>query len=146
MASRPGAEDAQRPSIGSGAAAHSPDREFHSCAISAMIEANVANLQGEADRVVDEELSRAVMVYLRGNGIGRPPEAVARELGAEAAKRVEPRLKQLAREAVYWPVDWQKHNDVSAMRAVEHEIAEEHPELNADAVRALALYFSFCNR
>ena len=41
--------------------------------------------------VVDEELSRAVVVYLRGSGLAWPhtsPEAAAKELGAEADERL----------------------------------------------------------
>lgn len=99
--------------------------------------------------MVDEQLSSAVVAYLLGGGHVRPgesPEAVFDALGAEAAEHLMPRLRELAREAVYWPVDWQGHDDVSAMRVVEREIAGAHPELNAEAVRALGLYFSFCNR
>jgi hypothetical protein len=101
--------------------------------------------------MVDKELSRAVVVYLRGKGLAWPsasPEAVAKELGAEAADRLMPRLRQLADEAVYWPVDWQNHIDDlgSATRVVEDEISAAHPELDQDAVRALGWQFSFCNK
>jgi hypothetical protein len=101
--------------------------------------------------MVDKELSRAVVVYLRGKGLAWPsasPEAVAKELGAEAADRLMPRLRQLADEAVYWPVDWQNHIDDlgSAARVVEDEISAAHPELDQDAVRALGWQFSFCNK
>ena len=101
------------------------------------------------DRVIDEELSRAVVAYIRNSGFGWPtqtPESVVEAFGAEASERLMPRLQQLAREAVYWPVDWQQHDDVSAVRAVEHEIAEQYPELDADAVSALGWYFSYCNK
>jgi hypothetical protein len=101
--------------------------------------------------VVDRELSRAVVVYLRGSGLAWPrssPEAVAEELGAEAAERLMPRLRQLASEAVYWPVDWQNHIDDlgSATRVVEDEISAAHPELDQDAIGALGWQFSFCNK
>jgi hypothetical protein len=106
-------------------------------------------VKGRCDRVLDEDLSRAVVAYLRGSGSGWPresPEAVVKALGVEAAKHLVPRVQQLAREAVYWPVDWQQHDDVSAMRAVEHEIAEQYPQLDADAVSALGWHFSYCNK
>jgi len=101
--------------------------------------------------VVDNELSRAVVVYLRGSGLAWPhasPEAVAKELGAEAAERLMPRLRQFAKEAVYWPVDWQNHIDDldSATRVVEDEIRAAYPELDQDAVSALGWQFSFCNK
>jgi hypothetical protein len=101
--------------------------------------------------VVDQELSRAVVVYLRGKGLAWPsesPEAVARELGTEAADRLMPRLRQLAHEAVYWPIDWQNHIDDlgSATRVVEDEISAAHPELDQAAVSALGWQFSFCNK
>jgi hypothetical protein len=101
--------------------------------------------------VEDRELSRAVVVYLRGSGLAWPhasPEAVAQELGAEAAERLMPRLRQLANEAVYWPVDWQNHIDDlgSAARVVEDEISAAHPELDQDAISALGWQFSYCNK
>jgi hypothetical protein len=99
--------------------------------------------------MVDEQLSRAVVAYLLGGRYIRPretPDAVAGVLGAETAGQLMPRLRELAREAVCWPVDWQENDDVSAMRAVEREIAGAHPELSAEAVSALSRYFSFCNR
>ena len=99
--------------------------------------------------MVDEQLSRAVVAYLLGGRYVRPgesPDAVAAALGAEAAEHLVPRLRELAREAACWPVNWQGNDDVSAMRVVEREIAGAHPELSAEAVRALSLYFSFCNR
>jgi hypothetical protein len=100
-------------------------------------------------QMVDEQLSRAVVSYLLGSRYVRPsetPDAVAGVLGAEAAEHLMPRLRKLAREAVYWPVDWQEHDDASVMRVVEREIAGAHPELSAEAVSALSRYFSFCNR
>jgi hypothetical protein len=101
--------------------------------------------------MVDEQLSRAVVAYLMGGRYVRSsetPDAVVGVLGAEAAEQLMPRLRELAREAVYWPVDWQEVDDdgVSAMRLAEREIGAAHPELSADAVSALSRYFSFCNR
>lgn len=99
--------------------------------------------------MVDEELSRAVVAYIRGSGRAWPsasPEAVVKAFGTEAAERLMPRLGQVAREAVYWPVDWQAHDLVSATRAVEEAIAVAHPELDQDAVSALGWYFSYCNK
>lgn len=101
--------------------------------------------------VVDAELSRAVVVYLRGSGLAWPhqsPEAVVSEFGTEAAERLMPRLRQLANAAVYWPVDWQQHDDdlASATRVVEREISAAHPELDQNAVSALGWQFSYCNK
>ena len=68
--------------------------------------------------------------------------------GAEAAERLMPRLRQLANEAVYWPVDWQNYIDDlgSATRVVEDEISATHPELDQDAISALGWQFSYCNK
>jgi hypothetical protein len=99
--------------------------------------------------VVDEELSRAVVAYISNSGFGWPtqtPEAVVKALGAEAAERLMPHLRQLAQEAVAWPVDWQQHDLASATQAVENEMAEQHPALDARTVSALGWYFSYCNR
>jgi hypothetical protein len=100
--------------------------------------------------VVDEELSRAVVVFLRGSGLSWPrssPEAVERELGPDNAERLLPRLRQLADEAVSWPVDWQVHPDLNiAVPVVRAAITEAHPELNDDAVSALVWNFSYCNK
>jgi hypothetical protein len=113
-----------------------------------MVEPDVT-LLAQGSQIVDEQLSRAVVAYLLGGRYVRPgesPDAVAGALGAEAAEHLLPRLRELAREAVCWPVNWQENDDVSAMRVVEREIAGAHPELSAEAVRALSQYFSFCNR
>jgi hypothetical protein len=58
-------------------------------------------------------------------------------------------LKQLTHDVIdYWPVDWQRQLDEGAnpVRAVEHVIAEHHPELDADALSALSWYSSYCNK
>lgn len=113
-----------------------------------MVKPDVTTLK-RGIRMVDEQLSRAMVAYLLGGRHVRPgesPEAVVEALGAEAAEHLVPRLRELAREAVAWPVNWQGNDEASAMRVVEREISEAHPELNAEAVRALSLYFSFCNR
>lgn len=99
---------------------------------------------------MDEELSRAVVVFLRGSGLPWPrssPEVVAREMGPDIAERLMPRLRQLTDEAVSWPVDWQEHPDlVTAMSVVQAAITAAHPELNHDAVSALVWMFSYCNK
>ena len=96
--------------------------------------------------VVDQELSRAVVAYIRGSGLAWPqrsPEAVVAAMGAEVAERLMPRLEQLADEAFYWPVDWHGRDLDAATSVVETEFAAAHPELDQEAVLALGWDFSY---
>ena len=95
--------------------------------------------------MVDRELSLAAEAYLlrlwpyeRREGVIRP--------GDDTARRLLPRLKELADEAFHWPVDWQQNDEVSASRIVEDGLAAAHPELDRDAVRALRWHFDFCHK
>lgn len=92
--------------------------------------------------MVDRELSRAVEAYLRGLWPYERRDGVI-ALGDDSARRLLPRLKQLADEAFHWPVDTRRHDDVSASRIVEEGIAVAHPELDRDAVRALRAHYDF---
>jgi hypothetical protein len=59
--------------------------------------------------VIDDELSRAVVAYIRGAALAWPHRsvgAVADAMGAVAAKRWGQRLNALADKSVYWPIDW----------------------------------------
>jgi hypothetical protein len=96
--------------------------------------------------VIDDELSRAVVAYLRGAGLAWPRrslEAVAGAMSADTAQRLEPRLKRLADETLYWPVDWDRHDLLSAMEVVRGGLTEHHPELSSEAVEALVWEFSY---
>ena len=73
-------------------------------------------------------------------------EAVAGAIGADTAQRLEPRLKRLADETLYWPVDWGRHDSLSAMEVVRGGLTERHPELNSEAVEALVWEFSYAYR
>jgi len=95
--------------------------------------------------MVDRELSRAVEAYLRGLWPYERREDVIAP-GDDTAKRLLPRLEQLADEAFHWPIDRQRHDDVSASRIVEEGIAVAHPELDRDAVRALRAHHDFCHK
>jgi len=102
----------------------------------------------EAGDVIDDELSRAVVAYIRGAGLAWPHrslDAVAGAMGADAAERQGPHLKRLADEAVYWPVDWDRHDGLSAMDVVRGGLAERHPELSSEAVGALVWDFSYAH-
>lgn len=60
----------------------------------------------------------AVTAYVHGTGQGidlSGLDAVAAAMGAAAAERLEPHLKQLTDEAVHRPVDWFRHDLLSAM-------------------------------
>ena len=98
--------------------------------------------------MIDDELSRAVVAYIRGAGLAWPHrslDAVAGVMDADAAERLGPHLKRLADEAVYWPVDWNRHDLRSAMEVVRSGLAERHPELSSEAVEALVWDFSYAN-
>jgi hypothetical protein len=96
--------------------------------------------------VIDDELSRAVVAYLRGAGLAWPRrslDAVAGAMGSDVAERLGPRLEQLADETLYWPVDWNRHDLLPAMDVVRGGLAERHPELSSEAVEALVWEFSY---
>jgi hypothetical protein len=96
--------------------------------------------------VIDDELSRAVVVYLRGAGLAWPHrslDAVAEAIGADTAERLRSSLQRLADEILYWPVDWDRHDLLSAMDVVRGGLAEHHPELSSKAVEALVWEFSY---
>lgn len=75
----------------------------------------------------------------------RSLDAVARAVGAEAAERLRPQLKRLADEAVYWPVNWDRHDLLSAMDLVRCRFAERYPELSSEAVEALVWDFGYAH-
>lgn len=103
----------------------------------------------EAGNVIDDELSRAVVAYLRGTGLAWPHrslDAVAKAMDADAAERLGPHLKVLADEAVYWPVDWNHHDLLSAMDVVRSGLTGHHSELSSEAVEALVWDFSYAHR
>jgi hypothetical protein len=62
---------------------------------------------------------------------------------ANVPGRLGPHLKQLADEAVYWRVDWSRHDLGSAAEVVRRGHAERHPELTSEAVEALVWEFSY---
>jgi hypothetical protein len=96
--------------------------------------------------VIDDELSRAVVAYFRGAGLAWPHrslEAVAEAMGADTAERLRPRLERLAGETLRWPVDWDRHDLLSAMDVVRGGLAERHPELSSEAVETLVWEFSY---
>jgi hypothetical protein len=99
--------------------------------------------------MIDDELSRAVVVYIRGAGLSWPHrsiDAVAEAMGSDVAQRLGPRLKSLADEAVYWPVDWTQHELLSAVEVVRGEFTQRHSELTSEAVEALVWDFSYAHR
>lgn len=67
-------------------------------------------------------------------------------MGADVAQRLRQRLKGLADESVYWPVDWDCHNLVSAIDVVRRGLTEAHPELSDEAVDALVWDFSYAHK
>jgi hypothetical protein len=98
--------------------------------------------------VIDDELSRAMVAYIRGAGLAWPHrslDAVAGAMGADAAERLGPHLKRLADEAVYWPVGWDRHDLLSAMDMVRGGLAERHPELSGEAVEMLVWDFGYAH-
>ena len=96
--------------------------------------------------MVDAELSRAVVAYIRGAGRSYPHDdldAVARILGTDAAERLRTCLEQLVAETVYWPVEWDQHDLDSASRLVQDGMARRHPELSGEAIAALMWEFDY---
>lgn len=86
---------------------------------------------------------------LRGVGLAWPhrsPDAVAAAVGVDTAERLRPHLKRLADETLYWPVDWDRHDLLSAMDVMRGGLAERHPELSGEAVEALVWEFSYVHR
>lgn len=99
--------------------------------------------------VTDNELSQAVVAYIRGAGLAWPHrrlEAVEDAVGANAAQRLQQRLQALADESAYWPLDWDSHDLLSAMELVRHGLTKAHPELSDNAVDALVWDFSYTHR
>jgi hypothetical protein len=47
---------------------------------------------------------------------------------------------------LYWPVDWDRNDLLSAMDVVRGGLAERHPELGSEAVEALVWEFSYAYR
>lgn len=98
--------------------------------------------------MIDDELSRAVVAYIRGAGLAWPHrslDAVAEAMGAAAAERLGPLLKRLADEMVHWPVDWYRHDLLSAVEVARSGFAERHAELSSAAVEALAWEFYYAH-
>lgn len=99
--------------------------------------------------VIDDELSQAVVAYIRGAGLAWPHgslEAVAAAMGPDAAPRLRQRLNAVAAESVYWPVDWNSHDLLSAMEVVRRGLTKAHPELSDEAVDALVWDFSYTHK
>ena len=53
---------------------------------------------------------------------------------------------RLADETLYWPVDWDRYDLLSAMDVVRGGLAECHHELSGEAVEALVWEFSYVHR
>jgi hypothetical protein len=66
-------------------------------------------------------------------------------MGARAAGRLGLHLKQLADESVYWPVDWNRDDLLSAMEMVRARLKKAHPELSGEAVDALVWDFGYAH-
>lgn len=98
--------------------------------------------------VIDDELSQAVVAYIRGAGLAWPHrslDAVAAAMGSDTAGGLGPHLKRLADESVYWPIDWNRHDSLSAMEVVRNGLTKAHPELSSEAIEALVWDFSYAH-
>ena len=116
-------------------------------ALAARVAAEGAGFQAEG--MIDDDLSRAMVAYIREAGRAWPHrslEAVAEAIGADTARRLGPRLKRLADDTLYWPVDWDRHDSMSAMEVVRAGPTERHPELSHEAIEALIWEFSYVYR
>ena len=95
----------------------------------------------------DAALSVAVQLYI-GVGVSSfptsLPSALIQYFGPKAATLLRQRVEALCREL---DADAPSIADLAeATRAVEERLGRDHPELSADAVRALGWRFSYNNR
>jgi hypothetical protein len=97
---------------------------------------------------VDDELSRAVVVYLDGEQpFPRPDEGrVFLEFGAERAAELAPTVKGLVEQMWQLTADRPEEYVDIALKRVERNFTEMHPELSAEAVERIASYVSYVMR
>lgn len=102
---------------------------------------------GVGDR--DLTLSLAVQLYL-GVGVSafptRLPSALDAYFGVERAAHLRARVEALLSEAWLEWQDWGTSDLAEATEYVEQQVGHAHPELSADAVRALGWNFSYQSR
>jgi hypothetical protein len=104
-------------------------------------------------RVIDEQLSAAVLAYVYGGSQGRlypssNPEAVVEAFG-DAALDLLPRIYAItALIDAITEAEWSTFTGTLAEMAarIEAEVAEVNPELDADAVRALSNQWAFAHK
>ena len=102
---------------------------------------------------VDAELSRAVTVYVTTRPRGFPHKdasALAGAFGREPAAALQARVDILIGEMFAATPPWAGKTgpmeEGHIYLAVISSMGEQHPELSPEAVAALALYYTYCNR
>jgi hypothetical protein len=96
---------------------------------------------------VPEDLDRALILYARypGGVSHRGRAALGPAFGPDEVAVLVPMIEALVAEIFAIPVDWNQ-SDLSVVLHVQSEFQRRHPEIGEEAARALANYWSYCNR
>ncbi|MFI0901577.1 hypothetical protein [Streptomyces sp. NPDC020983] len=97
---------------------------------------------------MDEELSRAVALFHSGTPGGRyhQADAVVDAFGPGAAQSLISRINAIVSQAWDFGNQYDRLGLGQAAQSVQTDLQQAHPELSDEAVKAIALYWSFCNR
>src|SRR5215831_11447170 len=98
--------------------------------------------------MVDDRKSRAILIYVRQGSSPFPsadPDGVVRAFPEDGAELIA-YAKDTLREMRLVPVDWSTETYKGAIERLRNEMARRHPELNEEAVDAIAWVFAFENR
>lgn len=92
-----------------------------------------------------DALTAALKVYL---GLpGSPwPRARSSEVVRDYGEPIAAQVQLLISEAGGLEIDWQSHSPLSAMRWIEAEMRDRHPELSGEAITDLGWAWSYWNK
>lgn len=95
-----------------------------------------------------DKLDRALILYAThpGGVPDRASAALKSDFSSEEVTELAFRIRILVAEMFAIPVDWSQFDLAEASAVVEREFQRRHPEIDRSAVKALARYWSFCNR
>jgi hypothetical protein len=103
-------------------------------------------MSGEIRMSVDKSLNTALQLYIGYKVIAWPQEEGSRllaEFGPELGSQFEADAKQLLAELGQLNADWKNHTLVSGAKWAAGEMSRRHPELDAEAIAALAWIYSW---